>query len=73
MTLRGFDAPGGNATNPGTSALPPGQATQNPTHASEPDALAAFVASLTPEQRVKLAALLLGDPGGTAGLPGDTE
>jgi len=73
VTLRGFDAPGGNSTNSGTSALPPGQATQNPTHAPEPDALAAFVAFLTAEQRVKLAALLSGDPGGTAGPPGDAE
>ena len=30
-------------------------------------------ACLTAEQRVKLAALLLGDPGGTAGSPGDAE
>ena len=51
----------------------PDQATQNPTHAPEPDALAAFVASLTPGQRVKLAALLLADPGGTADRPGDAD
>ena len=61
VTLRGFDAPAETATNSGTSALPAGEATQNPTHAPEPDALAAFVASLTPEQRAKLAALFLGD------------
>ena len=73
VTQRGFDAPGESVTSPGTSALNARQATQNPTHASEPDAFVAFVACLTAEQRVKLAALLLGDPAGTAGPPGDAD
>ena len=71
--LRGFDAVVGSAAKTSDSASCPNQAAQNPTHAPDFDAMAEFVACLTTEQRVKLAALLLGDQGGTACPPGDAE
>lgn len=40
--------------------IPPTPVAQIPAHALETDPLAAFVASLTPDQKAKLAALLLG-------------
>jgi len=64
MTLRGFDAADELPTNPSTSAIPPTPAAQNPAHTLETDPMAAFLASLTPDQKAKLAALLLGGTGG---------
>jgi len=58
VTLRGFDAPDEYLAKPDISPSRAEQATQNPTHASEPDVLAAFVACLTAEQRARLAELL---------------
>ena len=60
----GLEALGESPANPGTSAIPPSSTTQNPTRATETDPLTAFVASLTPDQKAKLAALLIGGPGG---------
>ncbi len=60
MTLRGFDTPDGLPANPSTSEIAPTPAAQNPAHAPEPDPLSAFVASLTADQKAKLAALLTG-------------
>ncbi len=44
--------------NPNTSVIPPEQAVRDPVQSSKTDLLAAFVASLTPEQRQQLGQLL---------------
>jgi len=50
--------------NPGISAQPTEREVQNPVQSAQADPLAAFLASLTPDQKAKLAAMLLG---GTTG------
>ena len=64
MTLRGFDAADELPTNPSTSAQTVEPAVRNPVQSPDPDPMAAFLASLTPDQKAKLAALLLGGTGG---------
>ncbi len=60
MAKVGLEPSDESQANPSTSAIPLTPAAQNPAHAPETDPLTAFVASLTPEQKAKIAALLTG-------------
>lgn len=60
MTPRGFDTADESAEKLGTSTIPPQQSLQIPVQSPQIGPLAAFVASLTPEQRVKFTTLLGG-------------
>jgi len=65
LTLWGFDAGDASADISGTSATLPEPAAQIPAHPTPADPLAAFVASLSGEQRAALVGLL--------SLPRNTE
>lgn len=62
----GIELPAASPANPSIITHSTADATQKATQSPKTDPLAAFVASLSPDQKAKLAALLANTPAGSS-------